>query len=276
MSTELFRSDVIHVQRADRTAVITLDRPDARNALSRALLRDLRAAAHACDTDDDVDVIVLTGADPAFCAGLDLKELGAGELSAEVAPEPDRSAGDRSPVRGPLTELTKPVIGAVNGVAVTGGLELALACDFLVASESARFADTHARVGVMPGWGLTVLLPQAVGLRRAREMSTTGNYIDARTALEWGLVNHVVPHAELLDRARALAEDICSNDQRGVRRMLQTYRLGSRMTGDAAWRLEGEVAQGWHGDAAVDPAEVERRRRSIVERGRTQSGAPPG
>src|SRR5208282_2153798 len=100
-----------------------------------------------------------------------------------------------------------PVIGAINGAAVTGGLELALACDFLVASERARFADTHARVGIMPGWGLTYELPEAIGVRRAREMSATGNFVGARTAMEWGLVNHLVPHSELLGFARQLAAD---------------------------------------------------------------------
>src|SRR5690606_20981276 len=108
---------------------------------------------------------------------------------------------DRSQ-RGPFPDMETPVIGAVNGVAITGGFELALACDFLVASEQARFADTHARVGIMPGWGLTVLLPEAIGFRRAKEMSTTGNFLDAQTALAWGLVNHVVPHAELLPFAQ--------------------------------------------------------------------------
>ena len=121
------------------------------------------------------------------------------------------------------------MIGAVNGVAVTGGLELALACDLLVASEHARFADTHARVGIMPGWGLSVLLPQAVGLRRAKQMSVTGNYVDAGTALAWGLVNQVVPHEELLPTCRQLAADVASNDPAAVARLLQTYREGSEL-----------------------------------------------
>src|SRR3984957_14663804 len=108
--------------------------------------------------------------------------------------------------------MTKPVVGAINGPAVTGGLELALQCDFLIASERARFADTHARVGVMPGWGLTVLLPQAIGLRRAKEMSLTGNYMDAAEALAVGLVNRIVTHDELLPTALALGRDIVSND----------------------------------------------------------------
>src|SRR5690606_22651660 len=132
----------------------------------------------------------------------------------------DRERGSRP---GPFPEMATPVIGAVNGVAITGGFEVALACDYLVASERARFADTHARVGIMPGWGLTVLLAEAVGVRRAKELSTTGNFLDATTALQWGLVNHVVPHEELLPFAQQLARDTAGVDPVAVRRMLQTY-----------------------------------------------------
>lgn len=261
-------AEVVRVEVADGVATITLNRPAARNALSREVLRTLPPVVRACDQRDDVAAIVLTGADPAFCAGLDLKELGAGELSDEVAPvemEHERR-------RGPLPVTSVPVIGAVNGVAVTGGLELALACDLLIASERARFADTHARVGIMPGWGLTVLLPQAVGLRRARQMSVTGNYVDADTALAWGLVNEVVAHDELLDRCRALGRDVASNDPVAVARLLQTYREGADLSAGEAWRLEGEVARSWRPGGAVDPAEVERRRRHVMERGRSQLG----
>ncbi len=156
------------------------------------------------EADADVDVIILTGTDPAFCAGLDLKELGstAGNLGGGSGADGSRNSDG---VRGPFPKLTKPLIGAVNGVAITGGFELALNCDFLVASEHAKFGDTHSRVGVMPGWGLTVLLPQAIGVRRAREMSFTGNFMLADEALAFGLVNHVVPHAELIPFTRRLA-----------------------------------------------------------------------
>jgi enoyl-CoA hydratase len=171
--------------------------------------------------------------------------------------------------RGPLPPHTKPVIGAINGPAVTGGLELVLNCDFLVASSRAAFADTHARVGVMPGWGLTVLLPEAIGVRRAREMSVTGNYVDAQLALEWGLVNHVVEHDDLLPFCRRLAADIVSNDQGGVRQMLDTYERGLGVTADAAWQLESEVSRRWLRERH-DPARVEERRQAIIDRGRDQ------
>jgi enoyl-CoA hydratase len=260
-------TDVLLIDIADRVATVTLHRPEARNALNRALRRALHRSLRDLDGDDSVDVVVLTGTDPAFCAGIDLKELGAGEL--DEPDELDESHGGSVIREGPFPAMSKPVIGAINGPAITGGFEIALRCDLLVASERAAFADTHARVGIMPGWGLTVLLPEAVGLRRAREMSATGNFLDAATALTWGLVNHVVPHDELLPFARSLAGDIVSNDQRGVRRVLRTYDEASRLTGAEAWELEADVSRRWQAEM-LDPAEIEARRRSIVERGRSQ------
>ena len=261
-------TDVVLVDVTDRIAVVTLNRPEKRNALNRELQRALPRVVADLDAHDDVDAIVLTGADPAFCAGVDLTELGSGSRDLVL---PRVQDGDAAVAPGPLPPRATPVVGAVNGVAVTGGLELALACDFLVASERARFADTHARVGVMPGWGLTVLLPQAVGLRRAREMSATGNYVDADTALAWGLVNHVVAHEELLPFARSLAADIASNDPAGVRRLLRTYDEVAATTAAEGWRIEARVAREW-ATTTLDPAEVERRRKGITERGRAQQG----
>ncbi len=240
-------------------ALLTMHRPEARNALNGELLGALTAAVADLDADDGVHAIVLTGADPAFCAGVDLRELGSGATDL-VLPRSQR---------GPFPTRTTPLIGAVNGAAVTGGLELTLACDWLIASERARFADTHARVGVMPGWGLTVLLPEAIGLRRAREMSATGNFVDADTALGWGLVNHVVAHDDLLDTALAVAADVASNDRPGVARMLQTYEEGALLAGDEAWALEARVARSWAREQ-LDPATVAARREAIIARGRSQ------
>lgn len=266
-------SDVVLLEVAERVATVTLNRPAARNALSREVRRLLPQVMAEADARDDVDAVVLTGADPAFCAGLDLKELGSGADSLEgagaVGTFGDGPAGYRARPTGPFPPMTKPVIGAINGVAITGGLELALACDFLVASERARFADTHARVGIQPGWGLTVLLPQAVGLRRAREMSATGNFVDAPTALAWGLVNHVVSHEDLLPRARALGTDIASNDGRAVRTIYATYDEGSLLAPGEAWQVEARTAAAWQG-AGLDPAEIEARRRAVTDRGRSQ------
>ncbi|WP_426571682.1 enoyl-CoA hydratase [Aquihabitans sp. McL0605] len=259
-------TDLVLTEVADQIATITLNRPDARNALSGALLKELVTSVKAAQADDAVSVIILTGADPAFCAGLDLKELGAGASTLTSTRPRDDTPVER---RGPLPPGPKPVIGAINGAAITGGFELALACDFLVASDRARFADTHARVGIQPWWGLTVLLPQAIGLRRAREMSATGNFCDAQKALEWGLVNHVVPHDHLLPFTRGLAADIVSSDQRAVRQIYDTYARGSRVTVGDAWMVENDVAAAWQGQG-LDPDEIERRRQGITDRGRGQ------
>lgn len=164
-------------------------------------------------------------------------------------------------------KISKPFIGAVNGVAVTGGIELALNCDFLIASERAKFGDTHARVGVMPGWGLSVLLPQAVGVRRAREMSFTGNFMDAHEALQFRLVNHVVPHEELMPFTRKIALDIIGNVQEGVRELRQTYALNSAEVDN--WKNESASSQAWR-QRNFDPTLVAERRAKIMERGRNQ------
>jgi len=263
--------EVALLEVAERVATVTLNRPDARNALSTELIATLAQLVGEAEGRDDVDVLILTGTDPAFCAGLDLKELGrdGGPLKrARSEPAPGRVTAPRGR-KGPTLPTSKPIIGAVNGVAVTGGLELALNCDFLVASERARFADTHARVGVHPLWGLTVLLPQAIGIRRAREMSATGNFVDAQTALEWGLVNHVVAHDELLPTARRLALDIVSSDRRAVRAILATYEEASRVSGAEAWDIEARAAALFQ-RGGVDPEDIERRRRGVIDRGRSQ------
>jgi enoyl-CoA hydratase len=246
---------------AGRVRVITLNRPEVRNALNGALLRAAAAALTAADDDPGVDAVVLTGSDPAFCAGLDLGELGS-DAAALVG------VGD-DPATSPFAALARmrtPVVGAVNGPCVTGGLELALACDFLVASERATFADTHARVGVMPGGGMSVALPAAVGLRLAKEMSFTGRFLGAAEALRAGLVNRVVPHGELLGVAVAIAEEIAGNDTAAVRALKRLYDENARGSVDEAWARERDRFRTWR----IDPASVAARRATVVERGRRQ------
>jgi enoyl-CoA hydratase len=250
-------SDVL-VEQAGSVAIVTLNRPRRRNAISSGLLAALRGALAGLDASTQVGAIVLTGADPAFCAGLDLGELG----------EPGNALASSAHVGRPWPELDTPLIGAVNGPAITGGLELALTCDFLIASERASFGDTHARVGIQPGWGMTVLLPEAVGLRRARELSGAGNFIGAQTALEWGLVNHVVPHGDLLGFSCGLAADIASNDRSAVTALYSTYRQGALVTGAEAAALELRAHASWRG-GLIDPEQVAGRRASVIERGRS-------
>ena len=251
-------ADVILTDVADGIAVVTMHRPAARNALNTELRQAVPGTLRRLDADPEVRVMVLTGADPAFCAGLDLKELSGSGLSADP---------DATPL--PFGSLTKPLIGAVNGPAVTGGLELALGCDLLIASERASFADTHARVGVMPGWGLTVLLPQAIGIRRARQMSFTGNYVDAATALAWGLVNEVVPHASLLDRARELAADMASGPPDGLAAIKAAYRAAGAPVDGPALAAEAAFSRDW-ARTSFDPTALAAARREIQARGRSQ------
>lgn len=259
-------SDVVLVETTARVCTITLHRPAARNALNTALHRASAHALAAAEADVDVDVVVLTGTDPAFCAGLDLEELGAGGTNlAGGSGDPDGDERWTNPVEA-VWAMTKPVIGAINGACVTGGLELALGCDFLVASERAFFGDTHARVGVIPGGGMSVYLPMAVGLRRAKEMSLTGNFVDAHEAHRLGLVNHVVDHEGLLGTARALASDIAGNDATTVRRLKRLFDENARIPVGEAVAHARAVFSG----LPIDPDEIERRRRDVVDRGRSQ------
>jgi enoyl-CoA hydratase len=259
---------LVLVDVSDGVATVTLNRPEARNALNRALTHGLWDAIATAGEDPHVAAVVLTGADPAFCAGVDLKEV-----SGQTPPSDDPRPPGQGPERDTnglyrfLPLIDKPIIGAINGVTVTGGFEVALQCTFLVASERARFADTHARVGIMPGGGITVLMAQSLGWRRAVELSLTGNFLSADDALRLGLVNHVVPHEELLPFARRLAADVVSNDQHGVRRLLRHYRqIANAATLDEAHLLEGYMAETWQ----LQSEQVAERRADIMARGRSQ------
>jgi len=258
-------SETVLSETSDRVCTVTLNRPDARNAMNSELQRALAIALAGAEADEGVDVVILTGADPAFCAGLDLRELGSTAANLVGG----RDDENRSPF-AVLWTMTKPVIGAINGPAVTGGFELALGCDFLIASERATFGDTHARVGVTPGGGMSVFLPQTVGLRKAKEMSLTGRFLTAEEALACGLVNHVVPHHELLPTARALAAEIVGADQDAARALLAEYKQTSATTVTEGLEIEGRLFREWS-RRKFDPDAVESRRRAIVERGRSQT-----
>lgn len=228
---------VVLVEVLDRVAIVTLNRPEARNALNPELAAAFPEALLACEANPSVDAVVLTGSDPAFCAGFDLREL--------AGRERDGSTGAAPLYRAAIPPHRKPVIGAINGAAVTGGLELALACDWLIASERARFADTHAKVGVLPGWGLTVMLPEAIGIRRAKQMSATGQFVDAATALAWGLVNEVVPHDQLLVRACELAAACVANPAPAVQAVMALYDEVAELDPAGAWSVENLRAREW-------------------------------
>ena len=247
-------ADILLIDTTDRVRTITLNRPGSRNALSSDLRKQFFAALRDAEAEDTVDVVIFTGADPVFCAGLDLKELGNTTELPDISPK--------------WPPMTKPVIGAINGAAVTGGLELALYCDILIASERASFADTHARVGLLPTWGLSVRLPQKVGIGMARRMSMTGDYLTAAEALRCGLVTEVVPHDQLLPAARKIAASIVGNNQKSVRALLSSYhRIDTEQTAAGLW-LEAEAAQAWMRSTSGD--DIAASRAGVIERGRSQ------
>lgn len=253
--------------RRDCVTIITLNRPEKLNALNAAMRAALADTLVKAEHDDATRVVILTGAGRAFCAGVDLNEIG-GEPDANPAFVDAITAG---PLTAALAALSKPLIGAINGMAVTGGLELALACDVIMASSEARFADTHSRVGVLPGWGLSQRLSRTIGLYRAKEMSLTGNFIDAEQAERWGLVNRVVAPGELMPASLALAADMVSADgrtQRQLKRLIDDGYMQELATGLA---LEQERA-GLHARAA-GPQAVAQRRETLQQRGRSQKRA---
>jgi enoyl-CoA hydratase/carnithine racemase len=246
---EYFAVDV-----SDRIATVTIDRPEARNALTAAMRRDFAGLFQALDTSDDVDVVVLTGTDPAFCSGVDLKDrLADGTVPPRVEPNP----------AAVLRAMTIPVVAAVNGSCVTGGLEMALSCSFILASDRARFGDTHAKVGLLPGWGLSALLPAAVGTWRARELSFSGRMLDAAEAAAYGLVNRVVPHESLLAEAREMAAAITRADQGAVRTLLALYESARGLPFTEALQLERAAADAWR----TDPRTTSARFGKLTERG---------
>ncbi|KRD14281.1 enoyl-CoA hydratase [Mycobacterium sp. Root265] len=239
--------------------VLTLNRPQARNALSHDLIRALYAALKAADADEAVLAVVLTGTDPAFCAGVDLKEAARDGLKYF---EEFRSQSCITAVR----EMRTPIIGAINGATFTGGLEIALGCDFLVASERAVFADTHARVNILPGGGMTARLPQVVGLAMARRMSMTGEVIDAARAERIGLVTEVVAHDRLLERALELAAAIAEVPGPTMLGLKEIYTEGAAAVIDPALAAEARIAFAQHREFG----DLGDRFRAVSERNKSQ------
>lgn len=253
---------LIETERDGALAVVTLNRPEAMNALSGQLRNELAAAVDALEADPDIRVMVLTGAgEKAFTAGLDLKELGgnAGDAALTIATD--------DPVES-LGRFSGPIIGAINGVAITGGFELALACDVLIGTPNTRFADTHARVGILPGWGLSQKLTRALGPSRAKEVSLTGNFITAEQALAWGLINHIVSPDALIDKARELASDMLSCVPETLAAYKKLMDDGYAENFGTALQLEDEVGRA--ANRQVSGNAIEERREAIRQRGQTQ------
>lgn len=228
-------ADLLLVDDGEGIRTITINRPEVKNALTAAMRTRLCELLAEADDAAEVRAVVITAVDPVFSAGVDFREAATGPPSA------------RNPGKA-LRAMTTPVICAVNGACVTGALEIALSCTFVVASERARFADTHARLDVVAAWGLTALLPRAVGVRKAAEMSITGNFVDAEEALRLGLVNHVVPHEELVAFTHALALDVAKTG--AVTEVLDLYRRGDGLPLADALALEAQHVTG----RVFDPA----------------------
>jgi enoyl-CoA hydratase len=249
------------VSKDNRLATVTLNRPEKLNALNAELRTTFCATMQKLRADPEVGCVIITGAGRAFCAGLDLRELSTAQL---------REMGGANFI-SVIEEMEVPVIAAVNGFAVTGGFELALACDMMLAAETAQFADTHARVGVMPGGGMTARLPQAVGIRKARELSLTGNYLTAQEAEKLGLVNRVVPQDKLLAVARELAAQILSCDPLMVRQIKRLYDLTSRASVGDGLRIELDFSRAH--SLSRDLGDMDTRRQRVMERGRAQKAS---
>jgi enoyl-CoA hydratase len=252
---------VLKLDERDGIAIVTLNRPEKLNALNRELRAEFCRVMQDLRARPEITAVIITGAGRAFCAGLDLKELGSSDSGI-------RESGNVTFI-SVVEAMEVPVIAAVNGFAVTGGFELAMACDMIIASEDAQFADTHARVGVMPGGGMSVRLPLAVGIRKAKELSLTGNYLDAHEAERIGLINRVVPKGEVLNAAIELARQIQGTNQEVVRQMKRLIDLNSQSTAGEGLRREQEFFRAFNAEAKVRGFEA--RRDQVMERGRAQS-----
>ncbi len=214
-------TDFLIFEVKDAIATLTMNRPEKLNAFTGEMLHGLVAALDECDAREDVRAVILTGAGRGFCSGGDIGGMGEehdsrphitkARIWEEIQAFPKRAA-----------RFEKPLIAAVNGAAIGGGMDLALACDIRVAGESARFAETYAKIGLLPGGGGAYFLPRLVGKARALELLWTADFIDAAAALDIGLVNHVFPDDELMAEATRLATRIAAMPPLSVRLIKRT------------------------------------------------------
>lgn len=227
----------VEIEKLDgRVAVLRLNRPARRNALSLSLRREIADAIIALDSDSEVRVIVVAGTEAAFAAGADIAEL------VDMSPLDPRFC-DLAVVRRALDACGKPVIAAVRGYALGGGCELAMMCDLVVAGESATFGQPEVRVGIMPGAGGTQRLLRAAGKARALRWLLTGDLFDARKAEAMGIVSEVVPDDEVLDHAVDLARRIARQAPNAVQAIRDAVSAGANAPLDTALRIENQLFQ---------------------------------
>ncbi len=228
-------ADVLLVERAGSVAILTMNRPDTKNALDRELLTELAAALEEVTADANVRAIVLTGAGDAFCSGADLKGA-LDDLAADVELGP-RIAAFHALIRG-ITSAEQPVIAAVSGPAVGFGADLALACDLRVLGEGAYLQEKFVAIGLMPDGGGTFWLQRLVGMGRALELLLFGTRIDAKLALDLGLANRVVPNDRIVDTAKELAQTLAAGPPLALAAIKRAVRDGATGTSEQALERE--------------------------------------
>jgi enoyl-CoA hydratase/carnithine racemase len=228
----------IVVEKKEGIAKITLNRPQVLNALNQQTFSEIQAALEDIGRDDSVGVVLITGAGRAFSAGLDIKALSGRGGGGDVGVEINRLA--RGAIEA-IESLPKPVIAVVNGYCLTGALEVALACDMIIASENAIFGDTHAKWGLRPTWGLSQRLPRAVGVMKAKELSFTAETISAKEAERIGLINKVVPPEKLEEAAKELAEKMLSNSRGSLAAYKTLINQGMKVDLVTGLKIEAET-----------------------------------
>jgi 2-(1,2-epoxy-1,2-dihydrophenyl)acetyl-CoA isomerase len=240
--------ETVVLERSERVAWVTLNRPAALNAWTPQLGRELTEAIDDAAADPDVRVIVLTGAGRAFSSGADLKDISGGETTPTGRPDVYKTLTERyHPIMHAIREMGKPVLAAVNGPAVGIGCSLALCCDLIVAGESAYFLLAFVNIGLVPDGGSSLFVPTRVGVARATEMAMLGERVGATQALDWGLINRVVPDDLLRTEAAALAERLASGPTRsyaGTKRQLNNWlypRMAEQLELEA--QIQREMAE---------------------------------
>lgn len=220
--------ETVLVEKNNNVVTITLNRPQALNAITTTMLAELKQALDDAGSDQAIGVVVLTGTGRAFSAGVDLKELG--KMTLEKGSISALLNDSARAVIKTIQTIPKVVIAKVNGYCFTGALEIVLACDLMVTAEEAKFGDTHAKWGLRPTWGMSARLPNAVGLRKARELSFTADTFTGRDAVEWGIANRAVPLPELDAAVQTLAKKILANSRGSIAAYKVLYNQGAGKT----------------------------------------------
>lgn len=241
MQTEPEAEPCVLVERHREVLILTLNRPEQRNAMNSALMNELNAALRSADKDDAIGAVILTGKGPAFCAGGDLKETSRNIEQGDFWTRYDRATQSLE-VHRLMSSLTKPVIGAINGFALAGGAGLAMSCDLVVASDMARFGYPEVKRGLVAAM-VMVSLSRIIGRRQALELLLSGRQIDAREALAIGMINRVVPHETLMQEALAFAADIAANSRSSLRMTKKLFNDICEMDKDRAIEHARDIGQ---------------------------------